>query len=604
MDLGFDADNFIPDLREIVQPLRQQNLGQLPALVTPPPLPPGAEEDLEARARHRVAMALHRDAMDRARDAQLHRRHTLPPEEEQGSGDRASARADRQARRYALVQQAASHEDGPRERALRALAETAAIISPRSGGEEHPLYTPADLRATNRSAALLLWTEASGVLTAGASDPLLAARREAIRTFASLTFDPEVAAAVWDNEAARAALLAAAEDGDEDVQCNAHAALSLIPCSGRAGFGGTASSFWTHVEMRRIILSTARRLPGPDGQTARQAPLRVRLEAWDSLDNSFIERSMITSQALLLFELLWFDSNSRPVEDVQAVVLSCLSDDDEDDQVKLKALKFLTRLLEHQKRLQRPHRTTLLHLPNVGGALLARLPDQLCKAVLECADRTAEASAAPVRSAALELCCKMVGGEEDGDAAGDEAARGDLTPRMLSVLLPAVEGEHAVLDRRLRERCDQAYAKLEMASADSAQAAVPLRERRRYAGLGMEERLRRLRQEWERSGEGKPAMRLKVHVGSIGPDMLSVGEGMVVHTRMKTTCAFNATRISFKLDHGTDAGGLTRHCFSEFGKELLQVCVQSSWLCAASCGPSHPAAAFHCYCCSRYVLLR
>ena len=458
--------------------------------------------------------------------------------------------------------------------------------------------------ARNGSAAQLLWTEAADVLIAGARDPLLAARRETLHTFVCLVYDEEVAAAVWENEDARAALLAAAAAGDEDVQCCAHSVLSLIP--GQHSYqrlNHTSTSFWLHTPTRQVVLSTARRLAGPDGQRLRirvrgwgcaawsepvtQASPRVRTEAWDALSNSMsvlegLLRRNRAAEARELFKLLWFDvdeyiqrrahghdeaeveaTRAGSAEDVQAVVLSCLTDTEEEDQIKIKALAFLARVHKAQKHSQE-HRTYLLHCPDVGGAVLARLPAQLCTAVLACADRTAEASAAPVRAAALALCCDMVEGVEEGD--GETAPGNDFKSQMLSVLLGAAEGERAVLDRRLRERCEQTAEKLEMSSADSSQAAVPLRNRRRYSGLSVEERLQRLRQEWERSGEGKPGIRVKVHVGLIGQDMLDLGEKI---GRKRDEA--NHTRISFELDHGVDAGGLTRQCFAEFGKALLEV---------------------------------
>ena len=247
---------------------------------------------------------------------------------------------------------------------------------------------------------------------------------------------------------------------------------------------------------------------------------------------------------------------------------------------QLKALTFLTKVIGCQGPLidtldhyddNHPHAAYLAQYPDVGGVAHARLPAPICGAVLACADRTAEASAAPVRTAALELCCEMVEAEEDlQDVDGEVASRGagaDLKPRMMSVLLGAAEGERAVLDRRLRERCEVALEKLELGSADGAQAAEPMRKRRRYAALSVEERLRRLRRQWERSGEDKPTRTVRVHVGSIGRDMLDLGESMGGKAGEK----FRHTGISFKLDHGVDAGGLTRHCFAEFGKALLEV---------------------------------
>ena len=299
--------------------------------------------------------------------------------------DDDTSRAERQAARQALTHQAASHEDGPRERALRALAETALIIShdgrtilgaSRDGPSEHPLYPMDDVR-THGSAARLLWTEAADVLIAGARDPLVAARREALRTITYLTYDDAVATAVWENEAARDALVVAASAGDEEAQAAAHSALSLIsglsliPAQRRQQ--NTATSFWQHEPTRQVVLSTARRhlgqptmqssTAGQDGQQAPQAPLRVRLEAWDSLINSmaslmtFFRRGDV-AEATELFMLLWFrvidyalsltsvdgapDDEAGLIEassvaDVQAVVLSCLTDPAEEEQIKVNA---------------------------------------------------------------------------------------------------------------------------------------------------------------------------------------------------------------------------------------------------------------------------
>ena len=58
---------------------------------------------------------------------------------------------------------------------------------------------------------------------------------------------------------------------------------------------------------------------------------------------------------------------------------------------------------------------------------------------------------------------------------------------------------------------------------------------------------------------------IRVRAASLFEDVLS-------QARQWETRHLQAARVKVKFDHGTDAGGLSRHLFTEFGKGLELVC--------------------------------
>lgn len=124
------------------------------------------------------------------------------------------------------------------------------------------------------------------------------------------------------------------------------------------------------------------------------------------------------------------------------------------------------------------------------------------RALLGCAN-AGEASAVRVRGAALEV---LVGreGMTNWLLRAEEAPRGPSGGAAVMDTLNAaaegvVEGLPAVLDPRLRERCAAEFDRLHL--REPAQAGVPIRARPRYASLGLEARLAKLRTIWERRAE-------------------------------------------------------------------------------------------------------
>ena len=190
----------------------------------------------------------------------------------------APSRRGRLTARRALTEQAAPEsEDGPRERALRALAETAEALLDMStnhnwNADALPLYHLEDAGTLDIGSGLwrLYWTENSAVLISGARDRVRGAKLEALKALHMLANEAFIARLLWaDEHGARAALLAAAAAGheDEDVGWSGHSTLSLIACS-----EGCAAQMWQHTPTRQVVLSTAR---------GNQVALRIRLEAWD-----------------------------------------------------------------------------------------------------------------------------------------------------------------------------------------------------------------------------------------------------------------------------------------------------------------------------------
>ena len=176
--------------------------------------------------------------------------------------DPAPSRRRRLAARRALTEQAAPEsEDGPRERALRALAETAeALLEVSTNGNWNadalPLYHLEDAGMLDIGSGLLrlFWTENSAVLISGARGRARGAKLEALKALHVLTNDTFMARLLWaDEHGARAALHAAAGHEDEDVGCLGHATLSLIACA-----EGCAAQMWQHPPTRQVVLSTLR----------------------------------------------------------------------------------------------------------------------------------------------------------------------------------------------------------------------------------------------------------------------------------------------------------------------------------------------------------
>lgn len=93
-------------------------------------------------------------------------------------------------------------------------------------------------------------------------------------------------------------------------------------------------------------------------------------------------------------------------------------------------------------------------------------------------------------------------------------------------------------------------------------------ERARYAGLSVAERLARLRRVWERKSKGKRRLTVQLTLDSIMEDLLSLGQRL---GDREDIGELNVVGIRFELDRGSDAGGLTRHAFAEFGKGLADV---------------------------------
>ena len=191
-----------------------------------------------------------------------------------------------------LVQQAASSNDAaPRERALRALAEAAAVFDPYL---QHVASSPFAFLSPRE-----FFEEASVALLAGAAEAAAPIREQAILALGKLARDGNVAGRLWtDEHGARASILAAAAEGQaEGVRYAAHYALSLIVI-------GRARLVWAHEPAREVILRTIR--PAAGARSA--AAVRVREEAFDSLLNSITQDAgQPRSAARPIVHLLWHD---------------------------------------------------------------------------------------------------------------------------------------------------------------------------------------------------------------------------------------------------------------------------------------------------------
>ena len=515
----------------------------------------------------------------------------LDSEEGDEHVDPAPSRLRRLAARRALTEQAAPEsEDGPRERALRALAETAeALLDVSTNGNWNadvlPLYHLEDAGMLDIGSGLLrlFWTENSAVLISGARGRARGAKLEALKALHVLTNDTFMARLLWaDEHGARAALLAAAAAGheDEDVGCLGHATLSLIACT-----EGCAAQMWQHPPTRQVVLSTLR---------GSQLALRVRLEAWNTLSNLVEWSSSVPQQ-------LWVGDAAA---DVRSVVMVSLGDDTEPEVIKMKALAFLALVIKRGGAAaatalwaEELARSTRIEggSQRASGSTSTRTPPRYTFVLPACADST-EASATRMRHAALRLLCASCAElprpaapateEQHGSDAASEAARTlALSDEVMRVLLAAFEGDRAVLEEEagrrsaratLREECETEYERLEMSraardgSGSGDSACLPLRERARYANLTFDERLARLRRIWERNNRGKGRLGVRVTLGSIMEDLLNLGQklGDCDHKKLQDA---GVTNLRFAFDRGSDAGGLTRHCFSEFGKGLANV---------------------------------
>ena len=167
------------------------------------------------------------------------------------------------ARRHLTEQAAPESPDGPRERALRALAETAEAlynvrVSRSWDPEALPLYCLGEDAESELGLLRLFWTENSAVLIAGARDRVRAARREAAKALHLLAAETSIGNLMWmDEPGARAALLTNVASGagqDEDVRWSAHAALSLIACT-----ESCATQMWHHAATRIDRYAAAKR---------------------------------------------------------------------------------------------------------------------------------------------------------------------------------------------------------------------------------------------------------------------------------------------------------------------------------------------------------
>ena len=295
------------------------------------------------------------------------------------------------ARRALAAQAAPDNADGPRERALRALAETAEAMHEMrftrqtANAEALALYHIGEDAESPSGLLRLFWAENSRVLIAGARDSVRAAKREAVKALRFLAHDPHIGSLLWmDEHGARAALLAGAAAGsgqDEDVRWSAHSAISLIACS-----ESCATQIWQHAATRQVVLSTVRR-------AGRQAVLRIRLEAFDTIINS------ITCGSASVLQALWVSSAS---EDVRAAVMTCLGDDAEGEPIKLKALAVMAAAVK-QGGAEAARRVLAEELAR-GTKISSGEPPRYTFMLTSLAD-CAEASGLPVRHAALRLLC-------------------------------------------------------------------------------------------------------------------------------------------------------------------------------------------------------
>ena len=456
---------------------------------------------------------------------------------------------DRQRQRallVALVEQACrrpplpSGFDGARERALRALAEATEAFdsceAPRPDSEltTFPLIGIAEF-----------FDETSAVLLTAAVDPVDAIREQALMALSRLAHNGDIARQLWDDNASRGAralfIAGAANMQPEGIRYASHYALSLIVCHNATA----ALQLWSHPPSRAVVLSTIRRGEGDD-----VVPLRVKLEAWDVLLNTCkgmraglapTERARYES----LFRHLWQES-----EDVRRVIVAACNDVTEHERAQLKALSCVLLIVSW-----RPMATFTWEQEAVVRAVLALATD---------------ATFVNARRLALQVLLSLQISEEAPRGPEDGAV-------VLAALLAAAEGSAAVLDSQLRQRCAAEHDRLEQLA--TTRSNEPLRKQPRYALLDLEERLKRLRELWRRLAV-QPAF------GGDPSSMDYMDDGLVIPLRVDTISedllryvgeldagrlAAGLRSVRVKLDHGSDAGGLKRHAFSEFGKGLLEL---------------------------------
>jgi len=137
----------------------------------------------------------------------------------------------------------------------------------------------------------------------------------------------------------------------------------------------------------------------------------------------------------------------------------------------------------------------------------------------------------------------------------------------MAALLFAVDGPHAIFDGELRVRCSLEHDRLDLLDS-SRYHGLPLRLRPRYANLSLAERLAKLRAIWQRRN-GK-SIQIQVRHDAIFDDVLRATQSIDVS-------ALAAAKVKFQFDRGQDAGGVSRHVFTEFGRGLPRVaCVSST----------------------------
>ena len=126
----------------------------------------------------------------------------------------------------------------------------------------------------------------------------------------------------------------------------------------------------------------------------------------------------------------------------------------------------------------------------------------------------------------------------------------------MATLLASVDGPHAIFEGELRVRCSLEHDRLDLLDS-TRHVGVPLRLRPRYAGLPLSERLAKLRAIWQRRN-GK-SIQIQVRHESIFDDVLRATTSIDVS-------ALAAAKIKFQFDRGQDAGGVSRHVFTVFGR--------------------------------------
>lgn len=438
---------------------------------------------------------------------------------------------DRQRQRTVLValvaqaDAASTQGNGARERALRALAEATESFD---HFQTPSTPTPFPLIETKE-----FFDEASAVLLAAAADPMDAIREQALLALGKLATDKANGKQLWDDEnGARESFLIGAADGQpEGIRYASHYALSLLVCHNATA----ALQYWSHARSRAVVLSTIRSDEGGG-----VVSLRVKLEAWDVLLNAVslmwndpapTERARCES----LFRLLWQES-----EDVRGAIVAACCDVAEHEQAQVKALECVLQIV-----CWHPMVAFTWEQQPVVRAILALATNE---------------TFVHARGLAIKVLLKLVSSDEAPCGTRDGAA-------VVAALLAAAEGPAAVLDTELRQRCATEHDRLELLAA--AHSGEPLRTQPRYAALGVDERLKRLRAIWRRVPDGgapPDLLQIPLRVDTISEDLLRyVGELDARHL----VAGVRSVRV--KLDHGSDAGGLRRHAFSEFGKGLLEL---------------------------------